>query len=152
MSLPLDLITLLAPVLSGSFIPNNLSHCVIAKSVPWVPTKIHWQWSNVVTYGCLGTCGLSDLSLRGQLIYMMHSELNGETTVSLDPLKGLNLAAYTSSEWKGGGESVCSRVLFSERRPEGKLQENLTEVLWRQLWPLYTTHRICTCLYWIYQY
>ena len=53
-----------------------------------------------------------------------------ETTISLDPLKGLNLAAYTSEEWKGG-ESICSRVLFNERRPEGKLQENLTEVLWQ---------------------
>ena len=32
----------------------------------------------------------------------------------------------------------------------GKLQENLTEVLWQQLWPLYTTHNVCTCLYRIY--
>ena len=26
----------------------------------------------------------------------------------------------------------------------GKLQENLTEVLWQRLWPLYTNHR---CVY-----
>ena len=34
----------------------------------------------------------------------------------------------------------------------GKLQENLTEVLWWRLWPLYTTHIVCTWLYGIYRY
>ena len=43
---------------------------------------------------------------------------------------------------KGGREPVSSRVLFRELL--GKLQENLTEVLWQQLWPLYTTHSVGT--------
>ena len=43
---------------------------------------------------------------------MVFLRLVTETTISLNTLKGLNLAAYTSEEWKGG-ESICSRVLFN---------------------------------------
>ena len=35
---------------------------------------------------------------------------------------------------------------------QAKRNKNLTEVLWWQLWPLYTTYSICTWLYGIYWY
>ena len=50
-----------------------------------------------------------------------------------------------------GGENHQAQKSYSEEL-WGKLQENLTEVLWWWLWPLYATHIICTWLYWIYQY
>ena len=42
------------------------------------------------------------------------------------------------------GERPIGQESYSRMKLLGKLQENLTEVLWRQLWPLYTTHTVCT--------
>ena len=63
-----------------------------------------------------------------------------ETTKGFDPLKGLAVIAYY--EKYRGGEKTCLKP--KSQSLLGKVQENLTEVLWRRLWPLYTTHSVCT--------
>ena len=64
-----------------------------------------------------------------------------ETTNELNPLKGLT-RLLTLVEVMKGGEKITRTQESYSKELLGKLQENLTEVLWWQLWPLYTTHSV----------
>ena len=67
-----------------------------------------------------------------------------ETTNELDPLKGLTRLLTLVEVVREGGERITRTQESYSEELLGKLQENLTEVLWRQIWPLYTTHNVCT--------
>ena len=54
-----------------------------------------------------------------------------ETTNELDPLKGLTRLLTLVEVMKGGGERITRAQESYSEELLGKLQENLTEVLWR---------------------
>ena len=76
------------------------------------------------------------------LVIMSYREWDSETTNELDPLKGLT-RLLTREDNEEGKENHLAQESYSEELL-GKLQENLTKVLWQCLWPLYTTHNVCT--------
>ena len=63
--------------------------------------------------------------------------------ISFDPLKGLTRLLTLVEVMRRGERVFGTQESYSEGLL-GKLQENLTEVLWRRLWPLYTTYNVCT--------
>ena len=79
------------------------------------------------------------------LIDPIQTCIDPKTTNELNPLKGLIRLLTLVEVMEGERESLGFKSLYSKELL-GKLQENLTEVLWWQLWPLYTTSY---CLYMI---
>ena len=93
-----------------------------------------------------------EYKLRVRRPGLSQTRLGCETTDELNPLKGLTRLLTLVRIMRKGGERISRTQESYLEELLGELQENLTEVLWWRLWPLYTTHNVCTWLYGIYQY